>query len=174
MSRCRKWTLPDSAGSSKLHHAGQPPDEGWPPNGIEEKVAHNRPLLRRVTDPFSKRPVVGNFQEAPAASRQLGSGFDPRILRKRPKKEARSPPKGNQREGLGGQKHLADPRRCRKPQNLSGAAQQTSRFKKSDRLLDSRGKLDGKGFDTFRSRADEGLGVWEGFAISRHLVGDWR
>ena len=50
-----------------LYPAGQRPDEEWPPNCIEEKVAHNGPLLRRVTDPFSKRTVVDNFQEARGA-----------------------------------------------------------------------------------------------------------
>ena len=55
------------------------------PNRMEEKVAHNRPLLRRVTDPFSNRPVVDNFQEAPAAPRLSGTGFHPQIWRKRQK-----------------------------------------------------------------------------------------
>jgi len=52
---------------------------------MEEKVAHNSPLLRRVTDPFSNRPVVDNFQEAPAASRRSATGFHPQIWRKRHK-----------------------------------------------------------------------------------------
>ena len=50
---------------------------------MEEKVAHNGPLLRRVTDPFSKRTVVDNFQEAPTASRRSGTGFHPQFWRKR-------------------------------------------------------------------------------------------
>ena len=66
-----------------LYPAGQRPDEEWPPNRIEEKVAHNGPLLRRVTDPFSKRTVVDNFQEAPAASRRSGTRFYSPFWRKR-------------------------------------------------------------------------------------------
>ena len=76
-------TLPDSAGSSMLYPAGQTPNEEWPPNRMEEKVAHNSPLLRRVTDPFSKRTIVDNFQEAHAASRRSGTGFHPQFCRKR-------------------------------------------------------------------------------------------
>ena len=66
-----------------LYPAGQPPNEEWPPNRMEEKVAHNGPLLRRVTDPFSKQTVVDNFQEAPAASRRSGTGFYSQFWRKR-------------------------------------------------------------------------------------------
>lgn len=45
----------------------------------EEKVAHNSPLLRRVTAPFSNRTVVDNFQEDHAASRRLDPGFTHRF-----------------------------------------------------------------------------------------------
>jgi hypothetical protein len=34
-------------------------------------------------DPFSKRPVVDNFQETPAASRRSSTGFHPQFWRKR-------------------------------------------------------------------------------------------
>jgi hypothetical protein len=63
-------TLPGSAGSS-THHAD------------EEEVAHNSPLLRRVSDPFSNRPVVGNFQELRADLKRSEASFNPQILRKR-------------------------------------------------------------------------------------------
>jgi hypothetical protein len=52
-----------------------PPSHQWQ----EEKVAHNRPLLRRVLFPFSKRPVVDNFQENHAASRRLEGRFTHRF-----------------------------------------------------------------------------------------------
>ncbi|MFN9821259.1 MAG: hypothetical protein ACK56K_11250, partial [Akkermansiaceae bacterium] len=63
-------TLPGSAGSS-THHAD------------EEEVAHNSPLLRRVSDPYSNRPVVGNFQELRADLKRSEATFKPQILRKR-------------------------------------------------------------------------------------------
>ena len=66
-----------------LYPAEVRPDEEWPPNRMEEKVAHNGPHLRRVTDPFSKRTLVDNLQEAPAASRRSGTGFHPQIWQKR-------------------------------------------------------------------------------------------
>ena len=66
-----------------LYPAGESPDEGWPPNRIEEKVAHNGPLLRRDTDTFSKWTVVDNFQKVPAASRHSGTTFHPQFWRKR-------------------------------------------------------------------------------------------
>jgi hypothetical protein len=53
---------------SPIHQALMPPVNHQHP---EEKVAHNSPLLRRVLDPFSKQPVVDNFQEDHAASRRL-------------------------------------------------------------------------------------------------------
>ncbi|MFN9409658.1 MAG: hypothetical protein ACK6AY_10070, partial [Akkermansiaceae bacterium] len=45
--------------------------------------AHNSPLLRRVSDPFSNRPVVGNFQELRADLKRSEASFNPQILRKR-------------------------------------------------------------------------------------------
>ncbi|MFN5737089.1 MAG: hypothetical protein ACK47H_00715, partial [Akkermansiaceae bacterium] len=69
-------TLPGSAGSS-THHAD------------EEEVAHNSPLLRRGSDPFSNRPGVGNFQELRADLKRSEASFNPQILRKRQKRDVR-------------------------------------------------------------------------------------
>jgi hypothetical protein len=56
----RNWSLPEVADrTTPIFRAGC----HLPSHSTEEKVAHNGPLLRRVTDPFSKRPVVANFQE---------------------------------------------------------------------------------------------------------------
>ena len=55
------------------------------PHRHEEKVAHNRPLLRRVLDPFSKRPVVDNFQRGSRSIAAVRTRFHPQIWRKRQK-----------------------------------------------------------------------------------------
>jgi hypothetical protein len=82
------WSLPEVADrTTPFFRAGCHPSR----HPSEEKVAHNGPLLRRVTDPFSKRPVVDNFQErrrdrsipehSQNISRELGNR--PHIWRKR-------------------------------------------------------------------------------------------
>jgi hypothetical protein len=92
----RNWSLPEVADrTTPFFRAGCHPSR----HPSEEKVAHNGPLLRRVTDPFSKRPVVDNFQErrrdrsipehSQNISRELGNR--PQILRKRPKKRKPAP-----------------------------------------------------------------------------------
>ena len=53
------------------------------PHRHEEKVFHNRPLLRRVLDPFSKRPVVENFQIGSRSIAAVRTRFHPQIWRKR-------------------------------------------------------------------------------------------
>jgi hypothetical protein len=84
----RNWSLPEVADrTTPIFLAGC----HLPSHSSEEKVAHNGPLLRRVTDPISKRPVVDNFQErrrdrsipehSQNISRELGNR--PHIWRKR-------------------------------------------------------------------------------------------
>jgi hypothetical protein len=84
----RNWSLPEVADrTTPFFRAGCHPSR----HPSEEKVVHNGPLLRRVTDPFSKRPVVDNFQErrrdrsipehSQNISRELGNR--PHIWRKR-------------------------------------------------------------------------------------------
>ena len=76
--------LPESVGSSTRHPARQITAEECAPNCKEEKVAHNRPLLRRVSVPFSNRPVVDNFQEVHAyASRCSDTNSNPQFWRTR-------------------------------------------------------------------------------------------
>ena len=55
------------------------------PHRHEEKVAHNRPLLRRVLDPFSKRPVVDNFKRGSRSIAAVRTRLRPQIWRKRQK-----------------------------------------------------------------------------------------
>jgi hypothetical protein len=66
---------------------------------MEEKVAHNSPLLRRVTDPFSNRPVVDNFQEYHADSRRLGT-VSPTDLAEEAEKQTRAKVFSNMPETL--------------------------------------------------------------------------
>ena len=65
---------------SSIHQALMPTAN---PHRHEEKDAHNSPLLRRVSDPFSKRPVVDNFQRGSRSIAAVRTRFYPQIWRKR-------------------------------------------------------------------------------------------
>ena len=65
---------------SSIHQALMPTAN---PHRHEEKVAHNSPLLRRVSDPFSKRPVVDNFKRRSRNIAAVRTRIHPQIWRKR-------------------------------------------------------------------------------------------